>query len=80
VRIAAERAEEGGALVTVCDDGPGIPSDVLPVLFDAFATARIEGTGLGLSTTKRIVEAHGGTISASNRPEGGARFEIRLPG
>ncbi len=81
IRLEIDPAEDGGAIVTVLDDGPGIAPDLLPDrLFEPFASTRTEGTGLGLSTTKRIVEAHGGAIAAANRPEGGARFEIRLPG
>ena len=80
IRIEAEAGRDGAPRIVVLDDGPGISEDILPQLFEAFATTRIEGTGLGLSTAKRIVEAHGGSISAANRPEGGARFEIALPG
>jgi two-component system sensor histidine kinase PilS (NtrC family) len=79
VRIEALSGRDGCVLVRVDDDGPGIAPGVLPHIFEAFTTTRIEGTGLGLSTTKRIVEAHGGAIAAANRPEGGARFEIALP-
>jgi PAS domain S-box-containing protein len=63
------------------DTGPGIALDVLPRLFDTFVTtkARGKGTGLGLRICRRIVEEIGGTISAANREEGGARFEILLP-
>jgi signal transduction histidine kinase len=67
-----------GARLIVEDDGPGIPSDVIDRVFNPFFTTRDEGTGLGLSIVHRIVEAHNGTITASNRPEGGARFEIRI--
>jgi signal transduction histidine kinase len=74
---------EGGALavITVEDDGVGIPEEVLPNLFDAFVTSRLDsrGTGLGLTVASGIVQQHGGTISASNRPEGGARLRITLP-
>ncbi len=60
---------------TVQDDGPGIPADILPNLFEAFVTTRLDarGTGLGLTVAEGIVTQHGGTISAANRPEGGAR-------
>jgi signal transduction histidine kinase len=68
--------------VTVEDDGPGIASDVLPHIFEAFVTSRLDsrGTGLGLSVAQGIVEQHGGAIEASNRPGGGACLEVRLPG
>ncbi|HEV2201661.1 MAG TPA: HAMP domain-containing sensor histidine kinase [Bryobacteraceae bacterium] len=68
-------------MVTVEDNGSGIAADVLPDLFDAFVTTRLDarGTGLGLTVSEGIVTQHGGTISASNRPEGGACLEISLP-
>lgn len=67
--------------VTVEDDGPGIPPDVLPDIFEAFVTTRLDarGTGLGLTVAEGIVHQHGGRIGASNRPGGGARLEVRLP-
>jgi signal transduction histidine kinase len=67
--------------ITVQDNGAGIPADVLPDIFDAFVTTRLDarGTGLGLTVAAGIVGQHGGTISASNRPEGGAALEITLP-
>ncbi len=67
--------------VKVEDNGPGIPPDVLPDIFEAFVTTRLDsrGTGLGLAVTEGIVSQHGGTISAGNRPEGGACIEVRFP-
>ena len=67
--------------VTVDDDGPGIPPDVLPDIFEAFVSSRLDakGTGLGLTVAEGIVHQHGGTIAASNRPEGGASLEVSLP-
>ncbi len=67
--------------VTVQDDGPGIPSDVLPDIFEAFVSSRLDanGTGLGLTVAEGIVHQHGGTIAASNRAEGGACLEVTLP-
>lgn len=68
--------------LVVDDSGPGIPADLLPRLFVSFVTtkSRGKGTGLGLRICRRIVEELGGTINAANRAEGGARFEIVIPG
>lgn len=68
--------------ITVEDDGPGIPPDVLPDIFEAFVSSRLDanGTGLGLTVAEGIVHQHSGTITASNRPEGGACLEVTLPG
>lgn len=67
--------------VAVEDDGRGIPADVLPEIFEAFVSSRLDakGTGLGLTVAQGIVHQHGGTIAASNRPEGGACLEVALP-
>lgn len=75
------RAEEGRVLIAFEDTGPGIPEENLERIFEPFFTTKAvgEGTGLGLSVALGIVEAHGGTVEAGNRPEGGARFTIRLP-
>ncbi len=67
--------------VTVEDDGPGLPADVLPRLFEPFFTTKEpgEGTGLGLSVSYGILKEHHGLIFAENRQAGGARFEFELP-
>jgi signal transduction histidine kinase len=77
----AERAGESGIAVRVEDNGPGIPADLLPDIFSAFVTTRLDarGTGLGLTVAEGIVTQHGGTIAASNRGEGGACLEVWLP-
>jgi two-component system NtrC family sensor kinase len=67
--------------LTVRDTGPGIPPEVLPRIFDPFFTTKDvgQGTGLGLAITYGIVQEHGGSISASNAPDGGAIFRLDLP-
>jgi two-component system sensor histidine kinase BaeS len=66
-------------VIEVADTGPGIPADRLEQVFDRFVKAGdTAGTGLGLSIARDLVAAHGGTIAAANRPEGGAVFTIRL--
>jgi len=79
-------AEDGvGAVVEVSDSGPGLPPDEAPHVFERFYRADPSrsrasgGSGLGLSIVGAIVHAHGGTVSASNRPDGGAFFTVRLP-
>jgi signal transduction histidine kinase len=68
--------------IAVEDDGKGIPEDVLPNIFEAFVTTRLDarGTGLGLTVAEGIAHQHGGSITAANRPGGGARLVVRLPG
>jgi signal transduction histidine kinase len=84
IRVEAKHILRGGhdwVCCTVLDNGPGIPTDVLPNLFEAFVTTRLDarGTGLGLTVAEGIVTQHGGTISAANRPGGGASLEVVLP-
>jgi signal transduction histidine kinase len=66
-------------VLTVSDTGVGIPSEIVRRLFEPFATTKKTGTGLGLSICKQIVEAHGGSIQAVNRPERGAVLSVALP-
>ena len=67
--------------VTVADNGPGIPRDVLPRIFDPFFTTKEEGrgTGLGLPICRRIAEEHGGSITCSSAPGEGTLFTLELP-
>ncbi len=78
--VSLEVAEERGHLVlTVRDRGPGVPDEQRTRIFEPFFTTRTRGTGLGLAVSRRIVEMHGGTIEAKERPGGGSVFTVRLP-
>jgi signal transduction histidine kinase len=65
--------------VTVADDGPGIPSDVVSKIFDPFFTTKSGGTGLGLSICFSVIKKHGGTIEVEPSPSGGTLFRLFLP-
>lgn len=67
--------------IAVTDSGPGLPEHVLETLFSRFTTTKGSGggMGIGLSISKRIIEAHGGSLSAGNQPGGGASFRFTLP-
>jgi signal transduction histidine kinase len=72
------------AVLQVCDRGPGVPEALQDRIFEPFyrlpgASEREGGVGLGLALVKSITQRHGGTVTCSNRPDGGACFEIRLP-
>ncbi|TBR28363.1 MAG: PAS domain S-box protein, partial [Reyranella sp.] len=79
VQRGANESLGDAIVVTVEDTGAGIAEADLAHLFDAFFTTRSDGMGMGLSISRSIVEAHGGRIEASNRPEGGASFRVCLP-
>jgi PAS domain S-box-containing protein len=81
ITLSAAVPPAGGVMLTLADDGPGIPVHVLPRLFEPFFTTKPtgKGTGLGLSISYDIIKRMGGEITAENRPEGGARFTIVLP-
>ena len=86
VRVSVSRGEGGQAVLTVDDDGPGVPEDRRDDIFDRFV--RLDpsrergrgGVGLGLAIVAEIVHAHGGTVEVSDAPGGGARFVVELPG
>lgn len=69
------------ALLSIADNGCGIPEDILPHIFEPFVTSKDsgKGTGLGLSLSYRFVTDHGGSLSAENQSDGGAQFTLKLP-
>ena len=71
--------DQGYVVFEISDNGPGIHLAPGEDLFAPFFTKKEGGTGLGLSIVHRIVTAHGGEIAYTNRPEGGVRFDVRLP-
>ena len=67
------------ALISIHDSGEGFAHEILDRLFEPFSSTKETGTGLGMSICRRIVEAHGGVITASNSPQGGAVIAVSLP-
>jgi two-component system sensor histidine kinase HydH len=79
LEVGVSPEADGQVEVSVVDTGPGIPPRHLPRLYEPFFTSKETGLGLGLAVSQRIAHDHGGTLLAANRPQGGARFVLRLP-
>lgn len=79
LRLEPTRGASPGWELEVLDRGPGIPGPSLAKLFEPFYTTKATGSGLGLASSRRIVQAHRGWIDAHNRPSGGARLRVWLP-
>ncbi|ERJ17616.1 two-component system chemotaxis family CheB-CheR fusion protein [Salinisphaera shabanensis E1L3A] len=79
VRVQTRPVDNQTVELCVSDSGEGIPGDKLGRIFDAFYTSKLEGTGLGLSLSKTIVESHGGQMWAESALDAGAAFFVRLP-
>ena len=77
---ASKRIEHNQLLIMVSDSGIGLPVDEAERIFDAFFTTKSQGTGMGLSISRRIIESHGGRLWASPNAERGAVFQFTLPG
>jgi signal transduction histidine kinase len=80
IEIRTTDLEEGGVMLTVSDDGPGLNDTVRYRLFQPFVTTSKASHGLGLFTCKQTTEAHGGTIALVDRPGGGTMARVELPG
>ena len=80
-QVTARGRRTGGRIeILVRDDGPGLPPETAERLFEPFYTTKEKGMGIGLYLTRRIIEAHGGTIAVRSRPGEGTEFRIDLPG
>ncbi len=78
LRLSAHH-KRNWVILRVSDTGPGIPTDILPRLFEPFTTSRHDGFGLGLFSVKQVVDKHGGHIKVHTSPQEGTTFEIHLP-
>src|SRR5438552_16794698 len=79
------RAQDGGALITVEDEGPGVPGSLHEAVFEPFRqgpsqSSHAPGVGIGLALVARFAELHGGRAWVADRPGGGASFHVFLPG
>lgn len=82
IRLGTRRLRQSGrdwVEFTVEDSGPGIAAEVEQNLFEPYVTTKTSGSGLGLAIVQKIVDEHGGSVSAGNTDTGGARFTVRLP-
>jgi signal transduction histidine kinase len=76
---SAIRNPQSAIELSLIDTGQGMPAEVLARIWQPFYSTKASGTGLGLATTRKIIEAHGGTIDAQSAVGKGTKFMIRLP-
>jgi signal transduction histidine kinase len=79
VTITSKSTADGQLLVSVSDSGSGLPAGKVDRIFEAFFTTKEQGTGIGLSISRRIIESHGGSLSAYANAQRGATFQFTLP-
>ena len=80
ISIVSRRVDDGMVEIEMSDNGPGIPTEILDNLYERFSTTKPDsGMGIGLSISRRIIEAHGGKLAGRNQPGGGAIFRFTLP-
>jgi two-component system sensor histidine kinase AtoS len=75
----AAHASNGRVVLSVRDDGAGIPADLVPRIFDPHFSTRSTGTGLGLAIVRRLVESWGGSVDVDSRPGNGTTFSVHIP-
>ena len=78
--IKSQRTPDGSLLASVIDTGVGLPGEQADKIFDAFFTTKTQGTGMGLSISRSIIESHGGRLSATANSDRGTTFQFTLPG
>nr|WP_086491329.1 PAS domain S-box protein [Novosphingobium panipatense] len=79
ITLSTRQLNDAHIMISVIDNGPGLPETILNRPFEAFSSTKANGLGLGLSICRRIVEAHGGRFSMRNVPDGGAAIEFTFP-
>jgi two-component system, LuxR family, sensor kinase FixL len=79
LRIATRLTPQGPVAIDICDNGPGVPPEVVPRLFEPFFSTKPDGTGLGLPMSRTIAESHGGTLHYRPHEPSGACFVLHLP-
>lgn len=79
ITVATRYGEDYSVIVTISDDGPGIPTQHLPKVFEPYFTTKEKGTGLGLAIAKHNTEIYGGSVEVESEPGKGTRFTINLP-
>ena len=79
IRVVVSGVDGRHCQIAIADSGPGIPAEVREKIFTPFFTTKARGSGLGLPTAKRLVEAHHGTISIDCPPGGGTTVTVVLP-
>jgi signal transduction histidine kinase len=78
--ISSESGPDGHLTVSICDTGVGLPAESAELIFNPFHTTKPQGTGMGLTITRSIVEAYGGRVWATANKDVGATFHFTLPG
>lgn len=80
IRVQARVLDDNGVEISVQDNGPGIPPEILPKIFEPFVTSKSRGSGLGLAIVKAIMDSHGGDLRIKTSQGQGTTFLLRFPG